>query len=219
MTPPHIIGKLELLLHEGITTEPQVVYLLAGVRKLLEQNPPKPEDLAQFDYLKLHCDWALHSRLDGRMAQRILRLFEVANLELRAGGELENLPSHQRQEIEFISKMTYFERELTHFLEMNNLPDLNEKRSDGFAHFLHLYTKVIEECPLVMTSRNPSATVDSVTIRVDFAKGRFGQRDEMFYKVNWIVSDRNGKSGNIFVINSFSLNPNADVVAENPEVI
>jgi hypothetical protein len=207
MTPPQIFGKMEVLLSQGITTEAQVVYLMAAVRKLLEQRHTDENEVMTFDYLKFHCDWALHSQLYGRMAQKILRLFEAANLELKAGGELHNLPDGLNRQIEFISKMTYFERELTRFLEINGLPSLHETRSDGFAHFLHLYAKVIEDCPLVMSAKNTTASVASVTIRVDFAKQSPADGDDMFYKVNWLVSDKNGKSGNIYVINSFELIP------------
>jgi hypothetical protein len=210
MTPAHIVGKMEVLLYHGITTEAQVVYLMAAVRKLLEQRQPGENEVMTFDYLKFHCDWTLHSKLDGRMAQKILQLFDAANLELKAGGELQNLPDGLSRQIEFISKMTYFERELTRFLEINGLPSLNVNRSDGFAHFLHFYTKVIEDCPLVMSARNTMASVASVTIQVDFAKASAADGGEMLYKVNWIVSDKNGKSGNIFVINSFALNPKED---------
>jgi hypothetical protein len=181
------------------------------VRKLLEQRQPGENELVTFDYLKFHCDWTLHSKLDGRMAQRILRLFDAANLELKAGGELQNLPADLNTQIQFISKMTYFERELTRFLEINGLPSLNATRSDAFAHFLHLYAKVIEDCPLVMNAKNTTASVASVTIQVDFAKASAADGGDMLYKVNWIVSDKNGQSGNIFVINSFELNPKEDL--------
>jgi hypothetical protein len=138
------------------------------------------------------------------MAQRILRLFDAANLQLRDGGKLENLPDYQHREIEFISKMTYFERELAQFLESYGLPSLDKNRPDGFAHFLHLYAKVIEDCPLVVTDKNKDASIVSVTISVDFAKASQDDGD-MLFKVNWTVLDRNGLSGNIYVINSFSL--------------
>lgn len=205
MTVTSIIGKLDALLNTGVTTEAQVVYLMAAVRKLLEQRPPDQDEVMTFDYLKFYCDWTLHSELNGRMAQRILRLFEAANLELKAGGELRNLPDDLNRQIEFISKMTYFERELTRFLEINGLPSLDVSRPDGFAHFLHLYAEVIEDCPLVMSAKNTTASVDNVTIRVDFAKASPADGGEMFYRVNWIVSDKNRQSGNISVINSFSL--------------
>jgi hypothetical protein len=212
MTVTNIFGKLDVLLHTGVTTEAQVVYLMAAVRKLLEQRQPAEDEVMTFDYLKFYCDWTLHSELDGRMAQKILRLFEAANLELKAGGELRNLPDDLNKQIGFISRMTYFERELTRFFEINGLPSLDVNRPDGFAHFLHLYAKVIEDCPLIMSAKNTTATVDSVTIRVDFAKASPEDGGEMLYKVSWVVSDKNGQSGNIFVINSFSLNPNTPAV-------
>jgi hypothetical protein len=90
-------------------------------------------------------------------------------------------------------------------LEINGLPSLDVSRPDGFAHFLHLYAEVIEDCPLVMSAKNTTASVDNVTIRVDFAKASPADGGEMFYRVNWIVSDKNRQSGNISVINSFSL--------------
>jgi hypothetical protein len=207
MTPPQIVGKMEVLLSHGITTEAQVVYLMAAVRKLLEQRLPDENEVVTFDYLKFHCDWSLHSKLDGRMAQRILRLFDAANLELKGGGELHNLPTDLNTQIQFISKMTYFERELARFLEINALPSLNATRSDGFAHFLHLYAKVIEDCPLVINAKNKTASVASVMIQVDFTKASAEFGGDMLYKVNWIVSDKNGKTGNIFVINSFDDSP------------
>jgi hypothetical protein len=108
-------------------------------------------------------------------------------------------------EIERISKMDYFERELESFLKTNGLPTLESTRSDGFVHFLHLYTKIVEDSPLVMAAENSSATVASVTLRVDLAKrAKYG---ELWFQVRWIIQDKNGRSGQIAVINSFSLNP------------
>src|SRR5437763_7300734 len=48
-----ILKKLKKELVTGITTEAQVVYLLAGVRKLLELQQAK----RQYEHLKFHCDW------------------------------------------------------------------------------------------------------------------------------------------------------------------
>jgi len=51
-----IIRKLEVELSGGIRTEPQVVYLMAGLRKLLEQRQEK----RHYEYLAFHADWVLH---------------------------------------------------------------------------------------------------------------------------------------------------------------
>src|ERR1700688_2050020 len=105
MTPPDIIKKLEVLLGAGITTETQVVYLMVAIRKLLEQQQAKK----QYEYLTFHCDWALHSKLEGAMAQKVLKLFDAVNLQHRTGGKLGTLPPEQEGEIHRISKMEYFE--------------------------------------------------------------------------------------------------------------
>lgn len=155
-------------------------------------------------WVERNCDWALHAKLTGSTAQRILKLFDDANVHLKVGAELEQLPRLLRMEIERISKMDYFERELESFLKTNGLPTLESTRADGWVHFLHLYTKIVEDSPLVMASNKSSATVASVTLRVDLAKrAKYG---EVWFQVRWITQDKNGRS-QIAVINSFSLNP------------
>jgi len=108
MTPPDIIRKLEAELGRGITTQAQALYLMAGIRKLLEQQQAKK----QYEYLTFHCDWALRSKLGGPTAQKILKLFDAAHIQLKTAVELRDLPSELRTEIERISKMKLFEQEL-----------------------------------------------------------------------------------------------------------
>jgi len=194
-----IITKLGRELRTGITTEAQVVYLMAAVRKLLEQQEAKK----QYEYLTFHCDWTLHSKLGGSTAQRILKLFDAANIQLRTGVALRNLPPDLRREIHRISKMELFEQELCHFLQTNGLPSLETQRSDGWTHFLHLYAKVVEDCPLVMTGNNSTASIAKVTLHIELANQPI--EGDMLFKVTWTVLDKSGLSGDIFVINSFSL--------------
>jgi hypothetical protein len=199
---PDIISKLETELRIGITTEVQVVYLMAAIRKLLEQRQAKK----QYEDLKFHCDWTLHSKLEGRAAQRILKQFDDANLHLRTGVKLEDLPPGLRREIDRISQMRSFRQERYHFLKANRLPSLEKHRSDGWVHFLHLYAKVVEDCPLVMTGKaSKSSSISNVTVHMQLANQPV--RDEMLFKVTWTVLDKNGLSGDIFIINSFSLKP------------
>src|SRR5690348_10184551 len=99
-----IIRKLRREFDKGIETEAQTVYLLACVRKLLEQQQAKK----QFEYLTFHCDWTLHSKLEGPAAQNILRQFDAANLQFRPGVELRHLPAELRMEIDELSKMEKF---------------------------------------------------------------------------------------------------------------
>jgi len=123
----------------------------------------------------------------------------------RSGLDLEQLPNSLQQEIGRISKLEYFKRELTGFLQEHDLPRLSARRPDGWPHFVHLYAKIVEDCPLVMSADNKTATIDKVTLRFELANQPAD--DEMFYKMTWEVLDRNGLTGDLLILNSFSLKP------------
>jgi hypothetical protein len=213
MTPADIIRKLEAELGRGITTQAQALYLMAGIRRLLEQQQAKK----QYEYLTFHCDWALHAKLGGPTAQKILKLFEAAHKQLKTAVELRDLPSELRTEIERISKMKLFEQELYQFLQTNGLPGLGTNRSDGWVHFLHLYAQVVEDCSLVTTEELKSAGIESVTLHVELAKQPV--EGDLRFKVTWTVLDKNGPSSDIFVINSFSLKPGVETaVAQSSSI-
>ena len=93
-----IIRKLGREIRKGITTEAQVVYLIVGIRKLLEQQRVG----MQYEYLKFYCDWALHSKLEGRTAQKILEPFDAANLRIATRIETRHRhPQSRMQSTEF----------------------------------------------------------------------------------------------------------------------
>jgi hypothetical protein len=159
------------------------------VRKLLELQEAKD----QYEYLTFHCDWAVHAKLQGRMAQNILRQFDRANIHLKTGIELHDLPGMLRIEIDRISKMRYFEGQLDAFLTGNGLPTLEQTRADGWIHFVHLYGKIVEDCPLVIQTKNASATVESVTLKLELAKKQ--DENDTWFMVRWIIEDKSGKTG------------------------
>ena len=174
---------------------------MVELRKVLEHQGTKPD----YEYLTFHCDWAVHTKLEGRMAQNILRRFDAANSHLKTGVELHDLPLPLQREVEGISKMRYFKEELKRFSKDNDLPSLDSSRPDGWPHFLHLYVKIVENCPLVMSARISGTTVANVTLKTEVARKQV--HGETLYKVTWVVQDKNGKSEEIFVINSFSTRP------------
>lgn len=196
-----ILTKLEPLLNKGISSEIEVVYLMSGLRKLLEQQKAK----RQYPHLTFHCDWTLHSQLDKQAAQEILNQFDAANLRLKDGIKLHQLPTALQSEINNISQMKYFENELTAFLKVNGLPGIEAVRPDGWIHFEHLYVKVVENCPLVISSEKATtAGIEKVTVSCKLANQAIG--DEMLFKVTWTIFDKNGESGDLFIINSFRSN-------------
>ncbi len=198
MTEREIIWKLNELLTEGINSESQAMHFVVELRKVLEHQGAK----STYKYLAFHCDWAVHTKLQGPTAQSILRYFDAANVHLKTGVELHDLPLPLRTEVEGISKMRFFAKELERFSKDNNLPSLDHTDPDGWPHFLHLYVKIVENCPLVVSAKDCGGSVASLTLRTELARKRI--YGETFYKVTWVVQDNNGKSGEIYVINSFS---------------
>jgi hypothetical protein len=200
MTTRDILSKLGRELYEGIATEAQVVYVLAGVRKLMERDGVKKK----YPTLNFHCDWALHSKLEGPGATRVLREFDVAHPLLREGAELHQLPHSLNAEIDRIVKMRSFREELDQFLKDYDLPRLSGDDRDEWPHFLYLYAKVIEDIPLVVVrKRIPAAQhISQVVVRFDEANEPIG--GEALFRVTWTVHDKNGQSGSIEIYNSYS---------------
>jgi hypothetical protein len=197
MTTPDILYKLAKELDAGVESEVQVVYLLAGIRKLIERDDAREK----YPDLNFHCDWALHAKLDRRAAKEVLLEFDAAHAHLRGGTiELHDLPKELGSEIDRISKMTSFEEELSQFFEDYGLPTLTKNRSDGWPHFLHLYARVIEDIPLVVTDAT-ARHISHVTVHLQLAPQPVGEY--RLFQVTWRLHDRNGQSGDIFVIHSF----------------
>lgn len=188
---PDIIRKLEAEIRAGIRTEAQVVYLMVQIRKLLETRPRE-----QYQYLKLHCDWALHRSLDRRAAQDILEHFNAAHIRLRDEPQPQDLP----RVIQRISKMEFFREEMYQFFDDFGLPELNTGTPDSWTHFLHLYVQVIEDCPLEIRN-NERAEIERVVVNIELARELVER--EQFYKIIWSIHDTNGETGEIFIINSF----------------
>jgi hypothetical protein len=67
-----LVAKLRSTLYAGITTEPQVVYVMRSIRKLLEF------DGAQHTYpaLNFYCNWVLHTKLNGGSAKDVVKIFD-----------------------------------------------------------------------------------------------------------------------------------------------
>ncbi len=194
-----ILKKLTKELNRGIASEPRAVYLLTEIRKLIEHDNAR----SKYPDLKFHCDWALHSKLDGRAAQEILRQFDAAHPLLRDQKlGLHNLPPALRSEINRISKMKSFSQDLYQLLEDYKLPPLTKKRqADAWPHFLQLYAKIVEDTPLVVTGTT-AQHISKVVIHFQKAKKKLN--GETLFAVTWTIHDKNGQSGSIQVFHSYA---------------
>lgn len=188
---PHIIEKIQNEIDIGITRESQVLYILAEIRKILEQE----DALSQYRYLEFHCNWVLHSKLDRAFSQKVLNHFNSAHLQILNGEELAN------SEADKISKMERFREELSDFFSSYNLTDITSS-SNSWTKFLYLYGLIIQDTPLVIRNSN-SAGIQEIIVSVELSKETHSSYQ--LYKVSWRLKDRDGRHGTIYVLNSFQV--------------
>lgn len=151
MGQPSIIDKLRRELEQEITTERQVVYILAEIRKLLELRDEK----ATYFALNSHCCWALHTRMDQNGAKRILERFDSAHAAAIANGKpnLQDVPVALQTELQTTMMCAKFRNELEAYLSLHGLPVELTQRDFKWTQFLSLYSEVIEECPLKLADQ------------------------------------------------------------------
>lgn len=188
---PSICEKIQQTINEGITQESQVVYLLTCIRKVLEQeesnNAPDP--------IKFYCDWALHTKLEGPPAQKVLSYFNSAHTALQR--DEKTLPN----EVQDISKFTGLVLGIKKFLQNHSIT-LFEYSSSDWAKFIFLYASIIEDCPLVIKSKNiQQANIKKVTVSVEFADEV--ESGQQYYKVRWVITDSADQDAELYIINSF----------------
>ncbi|MBS1830894.1 MAG: hypothetical protein JST93_36715 [Acidobacteria bacterium] len=162
MAEPSIIEKLRRELATEITTERQVVYLLAEVRKLLELRNEKSKYFA----LNFYCCWALHTKMDQSGAERIVKRFDQAHGEATANGkpDLNAVNASLQRALQETMAAAKFRVELEALLTALGLPVELTQRDYQWAKFLSLYSEVIEECPLAIESAASMQHVKAVTV-------------------------------------------------------
>ena len=212
---PDIKRKLAAEINRGITTEVQVVYVLAGIRKLIERDEVEDD----YPVLRFHCDWALHPKMDRAPARAMLKLFDDAVPALKNKAAL---PTDVRRNLDGIAQMKAFKKELERFLDRYELPQLTERREDGWVYFLYLYSKVVEDIPLFASAKarekKPAKTigrivhVSDVTVHLDEAKEtvKAGGIEEFLYRMRWTIRDKDGNVGEYFIINGFTVGETED---------
>lgn len=92
---------------------------------------------------------------------------------------------------------------------------LDKNRNDGSTGACGAGSRgarVVEDIPLVVSSSAVAKHITRVTVHLDEARqtaSTSADEKEMLFRVTCIMHDKKGQSGNIFVLNSFSLNPSA----------
>lgn len=172
-----IVQKLRAMLSKNIESECEVVYILAGCRKLLEgENGSQPHFA-----LKLYCHWALHVDLAGRdTTLPFLKMVDnyVENAEQdREFGE-------QHQMFREFGSLNSFRELLKQFFQSCDLPTQVCDDDDRWNAFLAAYANVIEDGSLSCNAQ-PG---DLKMIRgVTFTKGRSLKDAHLPFEMVWDI--------------------------------
>lgn len=134
-----ILSKLETELQQEITSERQVVYILVQIRKLINTVELEKD----FEALKLHCDWVVHTTLSRRSAKELLSQLNDAYSERLS----KNRPEKAVMEVGEKLGLQAFRRDFHRLLQLYGLDDSVCDGNWWFA-FLYYYSCVIQDCPL-----------------------------------------------------------------------
>ncbi|MEO5924793.1 MAG: hypothetical protein ABIR70_13300 [Bryobacteraceae bacterium] len=160
MGHPAILDKLrEHLEPKRELREPDVVYLMVGIRKLMEVEKIISTD--QYRNLKFHCDWALHTALTKSGAKAVIQLFDELEDMRRPDGGATSAQGNKMSEAMGVDKLRM---ELTTFLGERNLPTLIADDEGQWNSFLKVYGGIIEDVPLILRSSESVRHISQVVV-------------------------------------------------------
>ncbi len=129
--------KLQTELNRKTEGEPQVVYILSRVRKMLEIDGKEKE--AEYNKLKFYCDWALHSKINNVGAVRDI-LDGIIAREVKAGADL-------------VVQFKTFHEEFKKFLKEYDLSTtIYDSPENKFPFEMHL-SQIYADTPLIVDGK------------------------------------------------------------------
>jgi hypothetical protein len=185
-----IASKLTDHLNKPVDCEPGVVYLLAGVRKLLERD----DKIHSNGALWMYCHWALHVDLTRPSAtrsflERIDRFVTNNIAYLTPRGSWTVLEEHHLfREFVFLST---FRKQLRDFLAGYGMPTHICDVDERWYAFLEVYCGVIEDGTLSAKGDTTLTAVESVT----FAKGEtLSEHHHVSFTIRWDIRLKDGRT-------------------------
>ena len=197
-----IIEKISQLLTKGIESEAECVYLLAQVRKYIEQQRIKG-----YWNLRMCANWSLHSQLDNPTVQTFL--FELNNFlvdsEERNVYDIYAHPS-LKDKLSFVAGL---QQELSDFLGSVGIDASICTDNAKFRNLLKIFGFVIEDTPLVCKSN----LILSHLTEVSFSRRKSVIPNEQIpFGLQWAIS--NGARTVLYIRSNMIVFP----VAEGIEV-
>jgi hypothetical protein len=180
-----IAKKLRAHLAQPVDTECGVVYLLAGVRKILEQDRPDPKPFA----LWMYCHWALHVNLSNtnttkHFLEQIDTYISHTVADLTPTGSL-TIQDEDRLFREFVY-LDGFRDQLREFLTSYDLPTAVCTGDKQWFAFIAAYAKIIEDGELSCNAKkgNGVTVIEKVTFKVG---NPLGAENHLPFKIIWDI--------------------------------
>lgn len=188
-----IISKLRSEIRSGIATEIQVVYMMAGIRKILEQSGSSDN----FGRLKFYCDWVLHHKLKKRPAGEVVQRLECIYQFILNG--INEVP--EESEAGNFIRFKELKEDLRSFLENYRLENFTSD-SNNWLRFVFLYCRVVEDCSLQLTFAEP-INVEQIVLKVDSYEQIDGH---IPFKIKWNFHVREGCVPAVYhILNSYEV--------------
>jgi len=151
-----ILEKISALVTKGIESEAECIYMLAQIRKYIEQ-----QRIDGYLNLRMCANWTLHSQLDNNAVQGFLRELNdfLADAETQGEYHIAHHPSLKKK----LSFVTSLQEELSDFLNAVGIDSKINIGSSTFRNLLQIFGQVIEDTPLVCKPNSPLSHLSEVT--------------------------------------------------------
>ncbi len=138
-----ILEKLTKELGKPISDEPQVLYILAEIRKYIDEY--EHDKIKDYQNLYFFCNWVLHIEMNYPHSQKYLQKLE---------DKLGDINSKNIKDItkDFVDRNGSFylfmdlKTELSIFISLNTLPNKIVKNNDNWNRFVYFLFQILKDC-------------------------------------------------------------------------
>lgn len=185
-----IIEKINSTLTKDITSEMQVVYIMAEIRKLLERDNKKET----YKSLNFYCNWALHTKLaSSAVASSVVAAFDrqaqfiVQRNSVPAGQPVPNLDWTLLDRLNETIELATFYHELKSFSGDYRISGKLLSDDVEWLTFMSHYVGVIEDSPLHYRDSSLQYVNEVVAKKIDVPQANKALDDgtNLVFAIQW----------------------------------
>ncbi len=137
-----VLNKLNARLSKAIDDEPQVIFILSRIRKILESKKEK----STYKYLNFYCNWVLHMKLDKPWTTALLSDKFEQDIDCdKSGHEIARQLASKHGDF---FKLSSLKDDLKIFLKSNQLPEDLVTSNSKWTQFVKILLEIIKGSPI-----------------------------------------------------------------------